>query len=363
MAFEPEVIFPGVLFDGAKRYANDAASATTAASIIQEMGWAATLIPEADGGFGGRVDDLGSLIEAMASRAINLPIITRCAIVPAMLNAAPADSPANQLQQRIAAGEVCVEFAGPLTSRESLALPAVSASAKGLSASGTLALAELSPECSHVLFNATDVTTGAPQVVYTDVASLREQAASYHTVEGRNLQNMALSAFALTQAQILATGEAAIAMQSSGWQIAQVAIAVDIVSTMNYALAETLRYLQERKQFGLALAQFQVLRHDAAKLYVTFESCRCLLLSSLRSLDDAMPLAERAAAFDLLGLYTREHAIEFAQSVIQLHGGMGMTQETLAARMATRLIALAFRYGDAYSHTKALGGFQGASAQ
>lgn len=363
MAFEPAVVFPGVLFDGAERYAKDTVGTTPQASIIQEMGWSATLISEADGGYGGSFNDLGSLIEGMASRASNLPIITQCGIVPAMLSAAPAGSAADLLREQIASGEICVEFAGPLTGRESLTLPKLTAVANGWVVSGTLQNVELASSCSHVLFNATDATTGAALVIQADATALCKQAALYVTVEGRHIRSIDLSAFPLTDSSILARGEAATAMQSAGWQIAQAAIATDIVCTMNYALAETLRYLQERKQFGQPLAQFQVLRHDAAKLYVTFESCKCLLMASLRALDEATPPTERTAAFDLLSLYVREHAIEFAQSAIQLHGGMGVTRETLAARMATRLLALAFRYGDVYSHIKSLGEFQGARAQ
>ena len=363
MAFEPAVVFPGVLFDGAQRYAKDADTATPPPSIIQEMGWSATLIPEADGGYGGSFNDLGSLIEGMAARAVNLPILTRCGIVPAMLGAAPAGAAVEGLRARIAAGEACVEFAGPLTHRESQALPVLSSGTGGWTLAGKLEPVELTAECSHILFNAVDADSGAALVIQADAAQLAGRTASYATVEGRPVQSLDLNGFPLADANILARGDAATAMQSAGWQIAQAAIGADIVCTMNYALAETLRYLQERKQFGQALAQFQVLRHDAAKLYVIFESCRCLLMSSLRSMDGAKHPSESAAAFDLLGLYVREQAIEFAQAAIQLHGGMGMTQETLAARMATRLIALAFRYGDAYSHIKALDEFQGASGQ
>ncbi|MBB5216532.1 acyl-CoA dehydrogenase family protein [Parapusillimonas granuli] len=363
MAFEPAVVFPGVLFDGAERYAKDVSAATPASSIIQEMGWGGTLIPEAEGGYGGRFNDLGSLIEGMAARAVNLPVMTRCGIVPAMLGAAPANAAVERLRAQIAAGEACVEFAGPLSRRESGTAPTLSSAAGAPVLAGSLEPVELTDECTHILFNAVDAATEEALVILLDAQALGGRTASYVTVEGRSVRRLDLNGCTPAGVGILARGAAATAMQSAGWRIAQAAVAADIVCTMNYALAETLRYLQERKQFGQALAQFQVLRHDAAKLYVTFESCKCLLMSSLRSLDGAKGAAESAAAFDLLGLYVREQAIEFAQAVIQLHGGMGMTRETLAARMATRLIALAFRYGDACSHVKALGEFQGAAGQ
>lgn len=363
MAFVPTAVFPGELFDVAERYAKDSVDAAPDAGIIEQMGWAAILVPEADGGFGGRFEDLGSLIDALASRATNLPVITRCGVTPAILSAAPSDSPAGQLRARIAAGEVSVEFCGPLSKRESDTFPSISKTAGGLTLSGVLTDVEPSGQCSHALLHAIDAASGQSLIVLLAAEALRNLGEAYVTVEGRHIRSVTLEQHRISDDAILARGEAAEAMRAAGWQIAQASMATDIVCTMNYALGETVRYLQERKQFGQPLSQFQVLRHDVAKLYVTYESCRCLLMSSLRALQDASHPSERDASFDLLGLYVREHAIEFAQAVIQLHGGMGMTQETLAARMATRLTALAFRFGDAGGHLKALREFQGASVQ
>lgn len=361
MAFEPEVIFSGVLFEGAERVARNTEShdAATGTSIIQEMGWSSTLIPEENGGYGGTFKDMGSLLEGMASRAVNLPIITRCCVVPGMLDAAPRTEAVQHLLSQIAEGQACVELAGPLTWRESHAVPQVSPAAEGWILTGTLDAIELTDDCTHVLFSAVNTDNQAAVVAIVDAQQLLAQSSVFATVERRSIKSVAMNSLKLASGSILAEGDAAQAMLGAGWKLAQAALGADIVCTMNYALSETVRYLQERKQFGQPLAQFQVLRHDVAKLYVSFETCKSLLMSSLRSLEPSAGNSDSMAAFDLLGLYVREQAIEFAQSVIQLHGGMGMTQETLAARMATRLIANAFRFGDAYSHIKALGEFQG----
>lgn len=363
MAFSPTAVFPGELFDVAERYAKDSVDTAPDAGIIGQMGWAAILVPEADGGFGGRFEDLGSLIDALASRATNLPVITRCGVTPAILSAVPADSVAAQWRARLAAGQVSIEFCGPLSGRESDTFPSVAAADDALAVSGTLADVELGGQCSHVLFHATEAASGQSLVILLAADALRQLGEAYVTVEGRQIRAIPLARHPITQDAIVARGEAADAMRIAGWRIAQASMAADIVCTMNYALGETVRYLQERKQFGQPLSQFQVLRHDVAKLYVTYESCRCLLMSSLRALQDTAHPSERDASFDLLGLYVREHAIEFSQAVIQLHGGMGVTRETLAARMATRLTALAFRFGDAGGHVKALREFQGACVQ
>lgn len=359
MGFEAATIFPGVLLEGAERVAKNASSYEAAIypRIIQEMGWSSTLISESNGGYGGSFADIGSLLEGMASRAINLPIMTRCCIVPGMLEAAPETESVSALLLQIAQGVACIELAGSLSWRETHKLPQLSPVTDGWILSGRLDAFEWSECCTHVLFCALDTASQNISIVIIEAGQLPDQARHFTTVERRRIKQVDIGSLKIANYSVLAQGDAASAMCQAGWKLAQVSVAADIVCTMNYMLAETVGYLQERKQFGQPLAQFQALRHDVAKLYVSFETCKNLLMASLRSLEGAGG-RDDLAALDLLGVYTREQAIAFAQSVIQLHGGMGMTQETMAARMATRLVANALRFGDTYSHVKALTQFQ-----
>src|SRR5690606_13914147 len=90
MGFEPITIFHGELLEGAERLARNTSSdhAPLPASIVRDMGWSSTLIAEKYGGYGGSFNDIGAVLEGLASRAINLPVVTRCCIVPGMLMAA-----------------------------------------------------------------------------------------------------------------------------------------------------------------------------------------------------------------------------------------------------------------------------------
>lgn len=355
MGFEVATIFPGVLLEGAERVAKNASSYEEAIypRIIQEMGWSSTLISESNGGYGGSFADIGSLLEGMASRAINLPIMTRCCIVPGMLEAAPEKETVSALLSQIAEGVACIELAGPLNWRQTHALPQLSPVTDGWTLNGRLEDFEWTEGCTHVLFCALDTGSQKISIVIIEAGQLPDHASSFVTVERRRIKRVDMGSLKISNDSVLVQGDDAVAMCQAGWKLAQVSVAADIVCSMNYMLSETVNYLQERKQFGQPLARFQVLRHDVAKLYVSFETCKNLLMASLRSLDGAGG-SDDLAALDLLGVYTREEAIAFAQSVIQLHGGMGMTQETMAARMASRLVANAFRFGDVHSHAKAL---------
>ncbi len=359
MTVTMDTVFPNLLFDGAARYAINTTAGTADPSIITEMGWHTILLAENEGGYGGTLEDLAAVIEGIATRAINLPLVTRCGIVPAILNAL-GDSPSiSELRRRVAADELRIEWGGSCDPRLGVhALPVIDLEQRTLN--GTLRQAELAQDCTHIMFAVTGTRANNIALVCLETGQLAGPREAFLSVEGRNIYEIPLGNLPLSEANILAQADIALNSLRSGWKTAQAATGADIVCTMRQALTETIAYLQERKQFGRPLSHFQVLQHDVAKLYVCFETCKGLLKSTLR-LDTSTEanLELSVAAFNLLGLYLREQAVEFAQSVIQLHGGMGMTQETLAARLATRLIALAFRFGDTYQHTKALQRYQG----
>jgi alkylation response protein AidB-like acyl-CoA dehydrogenase len=407
MSFEPKILFPGMLADSAARLAQDAASKPLqplSSSIIAEMGWGAVLVAESQGGVGGGFADLASIIEGLASNAVDLPVITRCGIVPSMLAALPDGSPdaspvharARQLLRDIAEGAAVVELGGPLSAGESARPLTARRGPQGWHVSGTTAEMTLTEDCSHVLLVCThpgdgnagkgsrgegevgqdntgkgntdnrNTGNGAPILVCVDASKLHGHMVGYRTMDDRRVLACQLEHLAIDADSVLATGPDAERAIQAGWRVAVAAMATDTVCAMGSALARTIRYLLERQQFGQPLAQFQALRHEVARLYVSYEINHHLLQASLRSLTTEQSTAAQekssektntneadAAALALLGLYSGQEAIKFAESVIQLHGGMGMTREMPAAQLATRLMANAFRFGDplAYRHS------------
>ncbi len=108
---------------------------------------------------------------------------------------------------------------------------------------------------------------------------------------------------------------------------------------MGHALELTIAYLSTRSQFGVKLSTFQALRHQLSQAYVDYENARAQWQAALAAWARGELTARTTA---LLQLSMARIGRTVAQSVIQLHGGMGMTEELLAARLAKRLIVNAF---------------------
>jgi len=409
MPFEPKTAYPGLLADSAARVAQDLAAAypkPADPAVIAEMGWNAVLIPEALGGVGGEFADLASIVEALALQATDLPIITRCGVVPAMLGAladgghiggARADSArAQALLASCAEGAVVLELGGPLSASDAVAPLALARAGSDGSArhvTGKTVEMPWTEDCTHVLLACADVDDGTPVLACVDAHRLRKHSrgAFFQTMDEVLVCVCDVHDLPLADNDIVASGTAAERALDAGWRVAVAATATDTVCAMGSVLGRTITYLLERQQFGQPLAQFQALRHDVARLYVSYEISRSLLQATLREMEkdaavtgsadpgsnsgfasrsgagsrsgsksgsesgsELSPARRDAGAFDLLGMYTSEAAIDYAETVIQLHGGMGMTREMPAARLATRLLANAMRFGDTLSHRQSL---------
>ena len=126
------------------------------------------------------------------------------------------------------------------------------------------------------------------------------------------------------------------------------AAAAELVGVASGASAMTVDYLKQRKQFGKAIGEFQALQHRAAHLYGEIEIARAAAYKAAALLDSGDERAElfvsvaKAKAAEVAGLAAREG--------VQLHGGIGMTDEHDIGLYMKRAAVLGELFGDAYHH-------------
>jgi alkylation response protein AidB-like acyl-CoA dehydrogenase len=106
----------------------------------------------------------------------------------------------------------------------------------------------------------------------------------------------------------------------------------------------TMDYLRTRRQFGSALSQFQVLQHRAVDMFINIEEVRSLVMNAAAKgwSDDPK---ERIRSVSAAKALTNRASRHVAQEAIQLHGGMGMTQELPLADYVRRLLSIDLMFG------------------
>jgi alkylation response protein AidB-like acyl-CoA dehydrogenase len=120
------------------------------------------------------------------------------------------------------------------------------------------------------------------------------------------------------------------------------------VGVMDMTLATTVAYMNTRKQFGVAIASFQALRHRVADMKMQLELARSM--SYYASLKLNAPAPERRAA-QARAKYQLGNSMCFVgQQAVQLHGGMGVTDETIVSHYFKKLTQLEMTFGDSLHH-------------
>jgi alkylation response protein AidB-like acyl-CoA dehydrogenase len=127
------------------------------------------------------------------------------------------------------------------------------------------------------------------------------------------------------------------------------AICGEAVGIMKAVNAATLEYTKSRKQFGQPIAKFQVLQHRMADMFLNAEQATSMsYLAALKCTDP--DLGERRRALSAAKVAVGQAGRFVGQQAIQLHGGMGMTDELIVSHYFKRLTAIDLTFGDTDFH-------------
>jgi alkylation response protein AidB-like acyl-CoA dehydrogenase len=127
-------------------------------------------------------------------------------------------------------------------------------------------------------------------------------------------------------------------------------ICAEAVGAMKFACDTTLEYLKTRKQFGVPIGTFQALQHRMVDMYVAQEQARSMACLACSKVDANADATDRARAISAAKIKISDNARLISQESVQLHGGMGMTEELKVSHTFRRLTMIAQQFGDADHH-------------
>ena len=124
----------------------------------------------------------------------------------------------------------------------------------------------------------------------------------------------------------------------------------EAVGAMKFACDTTLEYLKTRRQFGVPIGAFQALQHRMVDMYMSYEQAKSMACLACSKVDSSATPKERAKAISAAKIKVADAARHISQESVQLHGGMGMSEELKVSHTFRRLTALARRFGDVDHH-------------
>jgi alkylation response protein AidB-like acyl-CoA dehydrogenase len=315
---------------------------------IGELGWLGLPFPESVGGIGAGVVDLALLLEQLGKTLVPEPIVPSVVAGIAIL---AAGDPAQQ-QRWLApmiAGRSSLALAWAETDgRYDATRIATRAerSAAGYRLIGSKRFVLDGHAATHIVVSALD--SGAPALFVVDAGTPGVHIRPARTLDGRRAALVDLDIDLPADRRLPGDGLAAL---TRALDIGAAAACAEGVGIMRAVLAMTTEYLQTREQFGVKIGTFQVLQHRAVDMFIETELAYGASLAAAIRLDepDGDP-DERIAAIASAKVQLTESGRYVTQQAIQLHGGIGITDEHDVGLYFKRMIALNATFGDAEHH-------------
>ena len=316
-----------------------------------DLGLLALTVPEADGGLGGDAIDTMLVMSAMGEALVLEPYLASAALASQLIVGAASEAQRQLLLPQMVGGELVVVPAHEEASSRfdwTAIETTATATADGFKLNGKKVLVAHAANAHFILVTARMANqTLAIFAVPRDAAGL--QVVSYRTVDGVCASDVTLNNVMLdTDAQLTAVDDATKllgAFRSTG--IA--ALCAEATGVLDKLLAATVTFVRERQQFGTPIGKFQALQHRLADMVLHIEQARSMAyLAAVRCTDTDEALRDTAlsAAKVVIG-----QACRFVgQQAVQLHGGMGVTDELIVSHYFKRLMAIELQFGSTDDH-------------
>lgn len=320
------------------------------AGFADELGILGAALPEEVGGIGGGPVEMMVIAEALGRALVVEPYVDTVVVAGGLLRRA-GGAVATSLLERVVAGTAVVALAA--TEAESgdnwldVATVAVP-DGDGWVVRGAKIVVASAPLASHLLVTAR--TANGVSLFAVDVADTGEglEAHHYRTVDDRRASDLVFDGLRLPGTALLGEeGRAGPSLQQARDEGAA-AVCAEAVGCMRKVLADTVEYAKQRQQFGQPIGSFQALQHRMVDMHMEVEQSVAAAYLAILNLE-AEP-AVRARAVSAAKATIGRAARFVGQQAVQLHGGMGMTEELAIGHYFKRLTALQYEFGSTDHH-------------
>ena len=331
-------------------------------SAFAELGLTALPVPEAQGGFDGGTVDMLVVMQELGRAIVVEPYWSTAVGIEALRLSGTGDSDDAALLERAAQGEgkLAVAFHEPHARYDLFSIDTTATrEGNGYALSGTKSVVQHGAQADHWIVPARLDGEIALFVVARDATNT--QITDYRTIDGQRAATLAFDATPARKLNGRHAGAAALEHVADYGVVLLCAEAIGALDALNHA---TVEYTKTRQQFGVPIARFQALQHRMVEMLIHTEQARsATYLAAVRYGSD--DIDERRRAVSAAKVRVGQAARFVGQQAVQLHGGMGVTNEVAAAHLFKRLAIIETTLGDVDHHLArfaALPGFATADA-
>lgn len=325
-------------------------------AFAEDLGILGATLPENVGGLGGGPVELMIITEALGHALVIEPFVETVVLAGGLLQGVGGPR-AEQLLERIAGGQAVVAVAAEEpASAGTWHDVATTARRDGdhWVLDGSKVAVSSAPIATHLLVTAR--TSGARRdtsgislfLLEFDAAAPGLGVESLRTIDDRRAADLVLDGLRLPAEALLGTADQAWPTLEHAIDVATAAIVSEAVGCLRRVLADTVDYTKQRQQFGQPISSFQALQHRMVDMYLEVEQAVAAQHLAIMKLDAEGQ--ERARAVSAAKATVARVARFVGQSAVQLHGGMGMTEELAVGHYFKRLTAIEYQFGSRDRH-------------
>lgn len=313
-------------------------------AFAEELGLFGAALTEDEGGFGGGPVETMVIAEELGRALVIEPYLEAITVATALLRDAPE---ANDVRGEIVAGSAIV--APALYEAQGRFSPTwITTLATDGRLSGAKAVVVAAPIATHLLVSAQDEAGVSLYLLPARGEGVERR--DYALIDGRPAADITFSDVPATR-----IGAAGTALPRIERAIDEgiAAICAEAVGVIDAMLRQTVDYTKQREQFGVAIASFQALQHRMAEMATLLERTRSMAVMATIALD--LPDDERRRAVSAAKAFVADALKTVGESAIQLHGGIGTTEEIAVSHYFKRATVLQSQFGTAAYHLKRMG--------
>ena len=325
---------------------------------MAELGWLGVGVPEAFGGTGGGPVETMVLMDAFGAGLLVEPYLPSVVLGAGLVTEAGTEAQKAAILPATVAGELKLAFAWvePQSGFDLFDVRTTAARRDGdWVVNGAKGVVLGAAAADRLVVSVR--TSGGPRdrngigLFLVDREADGVTLRDYRTVDGLRAAEVAFEEVAVGDDAVLGDPRDALPAIEAVAERAIAALCAEAMGVMDVIVRETAEYLKTRKQFGRPIGAFQILQHQFTDMLIASEEARSMTYVATLRLGERDAVARAKAVSGAKHLVGR-HGRMIGQRAIQLHGGMGMTEEMAVGHYFKRLTMIDVMFGDEAYHLK-----------
>ena len=316
-------------------------------NLFAEQGWLSMPFSEQSGGLGFGPIELSILFEEFGKALVIEPYLSTVVLSGTLLDKSTF-SEKNDLIEKICTGSMHISLAyAEVDNGYDYLNPNTTLDPKFV-LNGTKTLVLNGSNAEKIIVTCTNEDT--LNIVVLDANTSGVSINSFSTVDGQSCSEISFENVKLDKSNIISTGNDAENLLKETINLATLCICAEAVGCMESCYHKTLEYTKGREQFGQPISGFQVLQHRMVDMFIESELAKSLLIKAMLEVNNRSD--EMYKHVSALKSYVGKSGKLSAKEAVQLHGGMGVSEEMMIGHYLKKMISIDALFGNADYHLK-----------